>query len=132
PAAAHRLAPAPIVPASRPDAPAAAVSALTSTYTSLPNDPECTHARALLTPDPLLARQVTAVAANFVLEGDCVSPDAIRSFALAHRNHAPEDICDSGTRPRWAPDGRTPAPPPAVHPRRAAPLPRRPGPPPPS
>jgi len=42
---------------------------------------------------------VAAIAANFVLEGDCVSADAIRRFVLAHRNQAPENICDSGTRP---------------------------------
>ena len=24
---------------------------------------------------------------------------AIRDFTLAHRNHAPEDVCTSGTRP---------------------------------
>ena len=95
----HNLEHGAIVLLYRPDAPAATVASLTNTFTSLPNDSECGHPRALLTPDPLLSRQVTAVAANFVLEGDCVSPDAIRSFALTHRNHAPEDICDSGTRP---------------------------------
>jgi hypothetical protein len=74
-------------------------AALGDALRSLPADPECGHSRALLTPDPLLSRAVTAVAADFVLEGDCVSADAIRRFTAAHRNHGPEDICDSGTRP---------------------------------
>src|SRR5713226_6745866 len=77
----------------RPDAPPAVVAALGDAFRSLPADPECGHSRALLTPDPLLARAVTAVAADFVLEGDCVSADAIRRFTAAHRNHSPEDIC---------------------------------------
>jgi uncharacterized protein DUF3105 len=95
----HNLEHGAIVLVYRPDAPSAVVSALTDTFRALPNDPECGHPRALLTPDPLLARPVAAIAANFVLEGECASPDQIRAFALAHRNHAPEDICDSGTRP---------------------------------
>jgi hypothetical protein len=95
----HNLEHGAIVLVYRPDASAETIATLTDTFRSLPNDSECGHARALLTPDPLLARAVTAVAANFVLEGDCASPNAIRTFALAHRNHAPEDICDSGTRP---------------------------------
>ena len=95
----HNLEHGAIVLVYRPDAAPALVSALGDTFRALPNDPQCGHPRALLTPDPLLARPVTAIAANFVLEGDCVSADAIRRFALAHRNQAPENICDSGTRP---------------------------------
>lgn len=95
----HNLEHGAIVLLHRPDASPALVSALVDALRSLPADPACGHARALLTPDPLLARPVTAVAADFVLEGDCVSADAIRRFTAAHRNHAPEDICDSGTRP---------------------------------
>ena len=95
----HNLEHGAIVLVYRPDAAPALVSALTDTFRALPNDPQCGHPRALLTPDPLLPRPVTAIAANFVLEGDCVSPDAIRRFALAHRNQAPENICESGTRP---------------------------------
>jgi hypothetical protein len=95
----HNLEHGAIVLVYRPDASPAIVAALTDTFRALPNDSECGHPRALLTPDPLLERTVSAIAANFVLEGDCVSPNAIRTFALAHRNHAPEDICDSGTRP---------------------------------
>ncbi|PYQ39903.1 MAG: hypothetical protein DMF77_20035 [Acidobacteria bacterium] len=95
----HNLEHGAIVLVHRPDAAPALVSALTDTFRALPNDAQCGHPRSLLTPDPLLTRPVTAIAANFVLEGDCVSPDAIRRFALAHRNQAPENICDSGTRP---------------------------------
>src|SRR4051812_10595453 len=95
----HNLEHGAIVLLYRPDAPASVISSLTATYRSLPNDTECGHPRALLTPDPLLPRPVAAVAANFVIEGDCASANAIRTFTLTHRNHAPEDICDSGTRP---------------------------------
>ena len=89
----HNLEHGAIVFVHRPDASPALISTLTDTYRALPNDSQCGHSRALLT------RPVTVIAANFVLEGDCVSPDAIRRFALAHRNQAPENICDSGTRP---------------------------------
>jgi uncharacterized protein DUF3105 len=95
----HNLEHGAIVLVHRPDSPPALISTLTDTFRALPNDPSCGHTRALLTPDPLLARPVTVIAANFVLEGDCVSPDAIRRFTLAHRAQAPENICDSGTRP---------------------------------
>ena len=95
----HNLEHGAIVLLHRPDTSAALVSRLTDSFRALPSDSQCGHSRALLTPDPLLARAVTVVAANFVLEGDCVSADAIRRFTLAHRNQAPENICDSGTRP---------------------------------
>ena len=83
----------------RPDAGAAVASAMDAAFRALPSDSRCGHSRALLTPDPLLTRPVAAVAANFVLEGDCVGPNAIRQFTLAHRNRAPENACEQGTRP---------------------------------
>jgi Protein of unknown function (DUF3105) len=83
----------------RQDASPALIAALGDAFRGLPADSECGHSRALLTPDPLLTRAITVVAADFVLEGDCVSADAIRRFTTTHRNHGPEDICDSGTRP---------------------------------
>jgi hypothetical protein len=95
----HNLEHGAIVLVHRPDAPAATVAALTDTFRALPNDSQCGAPRALLTPDPQLARPVAVIAANFVLEGDCVSPDAIRRFTLAHRAQGPENICESGTRP---------------------------------
>jgi hypothetical protein len=95
----HNLEHGAIVLVHRPDAASALVARLTDTFRALPNDAQCGHPRALLTPDPLLARPIAVIAANVVLEGECVSPDQVRSFALAHRNQAPENICDSGTRP---------------------------------
>jgi hypothetical protein len=95
----HNLEHGAIVFVHRPDAPAATIATLTDTFRALPNDSQCGHPRALLTPDAQLTRPVTVIAANFVLEGDCASPDAIRRFALAHRAQGPENICDSGTRP---------------------------------
>ena len=95
----HNLEHGAIVLVHRPDAAAATVASLNDTFRALPNDSQCGNPRALLTPDALLARPVAVIAANFVLEGDCVSPDAIRRFTLAHRAQGPENICESGTRP---------------------------------
>jgi hypothetical protein len=39
------------------------------------------------------------VAADRTLTGDCVNAEAIRRFTLANRNHGPENVCESGTRP---------------------------------
>ena len=82
----------------RPDAPPATVVALVDAFRALPVDPACGHARALLTPDPLLPGLVAAVAADWVLTADGVDAVAIREFALVHRNRAPEDVCASGSR----------------------------------
>jgi len=95
----HNLELGAIVLLHRPDATAAGVATLNETLRALPNDPACGHPRALLTPDPALPTPFAAVAANFVLQGDCVDPQAIAQFTSAHRNRAPEDICASGTRP---------------------------------
>jgi hypothetical protein len=95
----HNLEHGAIVLLHRPDAPASGVTALNETLRALPNDPACGHPRALLTPDPALPTPFAAVAANFVLQGECVNPQAIAQFTSAHRNRAPEDICASGTRP---------------------------------
>lgn len=94
----HNLEHGAIVLLYRPDAAPATIAALANVFRALPADPECGHARALLTPDPLLPRQVAAVAADWLWMADAVDPAAIQAFTLAHRNHAPEDICASGTR----------------------------------
>lgn len=96
----HNLEHGAIVMLYRPDTPASAVAALTDAFHSLPIDPECGHLRALLTPDPLLPRPaIFVVAADWVLSADAVDTAALRDFVLAHRNHAPEDVCQGGTRP---------------------------------
>ena len=95
----HNLEHGAIVFLYRPSAPAGVVTALRDAYRALPNDPACGHKRALLTADPDLPTDTAVVAANVVLKGSCVAPNAIRSFALAHRAQAPENICDNGTRP---------------------------------
>lgn len=95
----HNLEHGAIVLLHRPDAPASGIAALNDTLRALPNDPQCGHPRALLVPDPLLSRPFAAVAADFALLGDCVNGSTIQSFTLAHRNRAPENICESGTRP---------------------------------
>jgi hypothetical protein len=95
----HNLEHGGIVFLHRPDAPAATIGALRDAFASVPNDPQCGHRRALLTPDPLLARPFAVVAADWVLEADVVDPALIRSFVLSRRNRAPENVCDHGTRP---------------------------------
>ncbi len=94
----HNLEHGAIVLLYRPDAPAATVAALAAGFRALPVDPQCGHSRALLTPDPLLPRPVAAVAADWLLIGDSLDAAAIQAFTLAHRNHAPENVCASGTR----------------------------------
>ena len=83
----------------RPDAPAASVSALRDTFRGLPDDPQCGHPRALLTPDPLMPRPVAVVAADWLLEGETLETQTVRDFVSQHRNHAPENICNDGDRP---------------------------------
>jgi len=95
----HNLEHGGIVFLHRRDAPASVVTDLTNAYRSLPADPKCGDARALLTPDADMPRPVAVVAANWALEADGVDADAIRAFALAHRDQAPESICGGGTRP---------------------------------
>ena len=95
----HNLEHGAIVLAHRPDASPALISTLTDTFRSLPNDSQCGHARALLTPDPLLTRPVAVIAANFVLEGDCVSPARILQFTLAHREPGPGEHLRLGHAP---------------------------------
>jgi hypothetical protein len=96
----HNLEHGAIVMLYRPDTPATLVTALQDAFRGLPDDPACGHPRALLTPDPLLPRAaVFVVAADWVLSADTVDAAAIRAFVLTHRNHAPENVCQGGTRP---------------------------------
>ena len=95
----HNLEHGGIVLLHRRDAPASVVTDLTNAYRSLPADPKCGDARALLTPDAEMPRPVAVVAANWRLDADGVDPEAIRAFVLAHRDQAPESICGGGTRP---------------------------------
>ena len=89
----HNLEHGGIVLLHRRDAPASVVTDLTNAYRSLPADPKCGDARALLTPDAEMPRPVAVVAANWRLDADGVDPEAIRAFVLAHRDQAPESIC---------------------------------------
>ncbi len=96
----HNLEHGAIVMLYRPDTPAPVVAALRDAFHSLPSDPECGHPRALLTPDPLLPQAaIFIVAADWVLSADTVDTTVVRNFVLTHRNHAPEDVCQGGTRP---------------------------------
>ncbi len=95
----HNLEHGAVVVLYRPDAPADVIRQITDAFRSIPNDPLCGHRRAVLVPDPLLPRQTAVVAADFVLTGDPVDAAAVRDFAVARRNHAPEQICDQGSRP---------------------------------
>ncbi len=94
----HNLEHGAIVLLYRPDAAATTVEQLRAVLRALPNDSECGHPRALMTPDPLLPVAIAAQAANWSLTADGVDGQAIVDFTNAHRNHGPEDICDSGAR----------------------------------
>ena len=95
----HNLEHGAIVMLYRPDA-GALIQQMQTAYRALPLDPQCGNsARALLTPDPLLNTPVAVIAADHVLSGSCVSPNAINSFVTTHRGRAPEQICAGGTRP---------------------------------
>jgi hypothetical protein len=95
----HNLEHGGIVMLYRPDA-GALIAQMQAAYRGLPLDPMCGNsARAVLTPDPLLNTPVAVVAADFVLSGTCVSPNAINTFVTAHRAHGPEQICEGGQRP---------------------------------
>ena len=95
----HNLEHGAIVLLYRPDAGDGTVAALRDAYAAIPPDPACGHKRALLTPDPLLARPVAAVAADWVLTADSVDRSAIVAFASARRGRGPENVCADGTRP---------------------------------
>jgi hypothetical protein len=95
----HNLEHGAVVLLYRPSAPAAVIDTMKQMYRALPSDPACGHTRALLTPDPLLGTDVAVVAANFALTGSCVGSNAVLQFVNAHRNRAPEQICDQGQRP---------------------------------
>ena len=83
----------------RPDAPGNVIAEMTSAFRSLPADPACGHARALLTPDPLLPWSAAVVAADFVLRAENTSNQVIHEFSLARRGRGPEQVCEQGTRP---------------------------------
>jgi hypothetical protein len=95
----HNLEHGGIVLLCQPSAPAAVIESVKQMYRALPSDPACGHARAVLTPDPLLNTPVAVVAANFVLSGSCVSSDAVLRFVGTHHDHGPEHLCDNGQRP---------------------------------
>ena len=83
----------------RPDAPAATAGALRDVFRGLPNDPQCGHPRALMLQDPQMTQAVAVVAADWLLAGETVDAQMIRDFVAQHRNHAPENICEGGSRP---------------------------------
>jgi len=95
----HNLEHGAIVLLYRPDAGSGTIAALRDAYQAIPPDPACGHKRALMTADPLLARPVAAVAADWVLAGDSVDRAAILQFASARRGRGPENVCADGTRP---------------------------------
>jgi hypothetical protein len=93
----HNLEHGAIVLLHRPDAPTAVVDAVQAAYAAIPDDPECGHKRALLTPDPLLGPAFTAVAWNYVMEcTGVVDVQSVLDFTAQHRNHGGEDICAQG------------------------------------
>lgn len=77
---------------------AEAEAELRAGFEAMPVDEECGHRRALITRDPLLDDPVAVVAADTVLvpgalDNGVISSERVVEFALACRNHAPENIC---------------------------------------
>ncbi len=67
-------------------------------FEAIPVDDECGHRRAILTRDPELDDPVAVLAADTVLvpgafDNGVISRERIVAFAVACRNHAPENIC---------------------------------------
>ena len=102
-----------------PDAGADFVPALTRIYNDIPDDPDCqppgpVHKRVVLTPDPELdAPWAVAVAGpepeyldggfwgyGFSIKANCIADAGfLVQFAVEHRNHSAEQICDEGFYP---------------------------------
>jgi hypothetical protein len=77
---------------------AEAEAELRAAFDAIPDDADCGHRRTLLTRDPGLDDPVAAVAADVVLvpgplDGGVLSRDRVVAFAVACRDHAPEDVC---------------------------------------
>lgn len=76
-----------------PDASEAQRQTILDAWDAIPEDENCGHRRALVTPDPKLDSDMAVVAADIVLEGGDLTVDQIVDFAVGCRDHAPEDIC---------------------------------------
>lgn len=83
----------------RPDADASVIAQLQSVYQSIPADPSCGHSRTVMTPDPLLERPFSVVAADHELQCDGVEAQAILDFITLRRGHGPEAVCLNGSYP---------------------------------
>jgi hypothetical protein len=86
-----------------PDAPEEVVAGLTAAFEAIPDDPACAaqqHKRAMVGIDGELTTTVAVIAADWVMDGDCLdeaSQEAILQFVEEHRGQGPEAECDEGT-----------------------------------
>ncbi len=94
----------------RPDADPDLIEALLRVYDAIPDDPECGHRRALMTPDPLLDAPWAVTSSGpepdpqggdfgfgYYIKGECIENEqALVDFAVEHRNQAYENVCDHG------------------------------------
>lgn len=80
----------------RSDAPPEMVTALAAVYDQVPLDTLCLSTQALMTEDPELDDKVAIVAADNVLEANCVQSETILTFVTTHRGHGPEAVCADG------------------------------------
>ena len=74
------------------------------TFAESVNDPDCSPARVILTPDPLLDTEWAASAWGHTLRASCVDSERLESFYAKHVGQAPERVCASGSDFRL-PDG---------------------------
>lgn len=96
----HNLEHGGIVLLHRPDAPDDVVQALTAAFEAIPVDEECGHRRAIVATDVQLTTPVAVIAADWVMDGNCIdqeAQDSILQFVTDHRGNGPEDLCDEGT-----------------------------------
>jgi hypothetical protein len=83
----------------RPDASTDVIASLDALYAKLPVDQLCGHTRTLMTEDPKLLTPVAAVAADYVLDGQCVVERAWLDFVGSRRGNGPEQVCADGSFP---------------------------------
>jgi hypothetical protein len=91
----HNLEHGSVVFLNGPSAAAADRTTFLKTFFDVQTD-HCSPPRFLLTDDPLIETAFAVVAWGQILEGDCVSPEAIAAFAAERVGQGTEEVCSNG------------------------------------